>query len=54
MNLIKLTPEKANQFIDNEIIFKTHGNNHVKKIISVSKSEKSIKIDHPVLQDCLQ
>lgn len=55
MKLIKLTPENAIHYIGSEILFKTRGNNHViKKILRVSKSGKSIKIDHPDLQDCLQ
>jgi hypothetical protein len=54
MNTVKLTPENVHTYIDYEIIFKTRGNYIVKKIINVSDTKKSIKIDYPDLQNCLQ
>jgi hypothetical protein len=54
MNIIKLTPENVFQYIGYEIIFKTHNNYIIKRIISVSKSGKSIQIEHPELQNNLQ
>jgi len=54
MNTVKLTPENVHKYIDHEIIFKTRGNYIVKKIINVSDTKKSIKIDHPDLQNCLE
>lgn len=54
MKLIRLIPENARYYIGYEIIFKTRGNHIVKKILDISKTCKSIKIDHPDLQNNLQ
>ena len=54
MKLIRLTPENVRYYIGYEIIFKTRGDHIIKKIIYISKSCKSIKIDHPDLQNSLQ
>ena len=54
MNTIRLTPENAYQYIGYEIIFKSRIHHIIKRIISVSNSGKSIKIDHPDLQNTLQ
>jgi hypothetical protein len=54
MNTIRLTPENAFQYIGYEILFKTRDNHIIKRIISVSNSGNSIKIDHPDLQNSLQ
>lgn len=54
MNVVKLTTENCHNYIGYEIIFKTRGNYIVKKIIGISDTKKSIKIDHPDLQNCLE
>ena len=54
MKLIRLTPENVRYYIGYEIIFKTRGDHIIKKILDISKSCKSIKIDHPDLQNSLQ
>jgi len=54
MNLIKLTPENASQYIGCEVIFKTRKQHVVKKILGVSDTGKSIQIDHLDLKDNLQ
>ena len=54
MNLIKLTPENASQYIGCEVMFKTRKQYVVKKILGVSDTGKSIQIDHPDLKDNLQ
>ena len=54
MNLVRLTPENVFQYIGHEVIFKTRNTHVVKNIISVSDSGKTIQIDHPDLQNCLQ
>ena len=52
MELIKLTPENANQYIGHEILFKTRNNHIIKKILEVSNT--CVKIDHPDLNNTLQ
>ncbi len=52
MNLIRLTPENASNYIGYEILFKSRGIHIVKKIISVSRT--SVRIDHPDLHNSLQ
>lgn len=54
MNTVKLTPDNVFQYIGYEIIFKTRNNHIVKRIIGVSKTGKSIQIEHPDLQNNLQ
>ncbi len=54
MNQIRLTPENAAQYIGREIVFKTRGNQITKKILGVSNTGKSIKIDHPDLNNSLE
>jgi len=54
MNIIKLTPENAAQYIGKEIIFKTRNRHIVKRILGVSTTGKSIDIDHPDLGNRLQ
>ena len=54
MNIVKLTPENAFQYVGYEIIFKTRNNHMIKRIISVSNTGKSIQIEHPDLQNCLE
>ena len=54
MNQIRLTPENAAQYIGREIVFKTRGNRITKKILGVSNTGKSIKIDHPDLNNSLE
>ncbi len=51
---IRLTPENAAQYIGREIVFKTRGNQITKKILGVSKTGKSIQIDHPDLNNSLE
>ena len=52
--LIRLTPDNVFQYISYEIIFKTRNKYIVKRILSVSNTGKSIKIDHDDLQNSLQ
>tara|TARA_B110000285_G_C14601658_1_gene370946 strand:- start:64 stop:306 length:243 start_codon:yes stop_codon:yes gene_type:complete len=54
MKLIRLKPENVRYYVDSEIIFKTRGKHIVKNILDVSKTGKSIKIDHSDLQNSLQ
>ena len=54
MNLTRLTPENAHQFIGHKIRFQTRGQFLVKEIRSVSPSGHTIYIDHPDLNNCLQ
>ena len=54
MNIIKLTPNNVSQYIGYEILFKTRNNHIVKRIISVSQSRKSIRINHPDLNNNLE
>ena len=54
MNTIKLTTDNVFQYIGYDIIFKTRDNHIIKKIISVSKTGKSITIDHPDLKNQLE
>jgi hypothetical protein len=54
MKLIRLTPNNVRYYIGNEILFKSRGKHIVKIILDMSKSGKSIKIDHPDLQNSLQ
>jgi len=53
-NLIRLTPENVRLYIGREIMFRTRGDFIFKKIKSVSKTGKTIYIDHPDLQNSLQ
>jgi hypothetical protein len=52
--LIKLTPENVHQYIGYNILFGTRNNYIVKKILGVSKTGKSIQIEHPDLQNSLE
>ena len=52
MNLVKLNPENAYQYIGYEILFKSRGYHIITKIISVSNT--SVKIDHPDLKNSLE
>lgn len=54
MKLLRLTPDNVRYYLDKEIIFKSRGKHIVKIILGISKSGKSIKIDHPDLQNSLQ
>lgn len=55
MNTIKLTTDNVLfQYIGYDIIFKTRDNHIIKKIISASKTGKSITIDHPDLNNKLE
>ena len=54
MKLVRLTPDNVRYYLDNEIIFKSRGKHVAKIILNISKSGKSIKIDHSDLQNCLQ
>ena len=46
MKLEKLNTENVEKYVGYNILFKTRDNYLVKKIISIAKSKKSIKIDH--------
>jgi hypothetical protein len=54
ITLVKLTPENVNQYIGYSILFKSRNQYKVKKILSVSKTGKSIKIEEPDLQNSLE
>jgi len=54
MNTLKLSPENVFQYIGHEILFKTRNNYIVKRIIEVSRTGKTVKIDHPDLQNSLE
>ncbi len=54
MDTIRLTQDNVFQYIGREIIFKTRNNHIIKRIISVSETGKSIVIEHPDLNNCLQ
>ena len=54
MNIIKVSPENVFEYIGNEIIFKSRNEYIVKRIIGVSKTGKSIIIDHKELNNNLQ
>ena len=54
MKLIRLTPDNVRYHIGKEILFKSRGIHIVKTILGISKTGKSIKIDHPDLQGSLQ
>jgi len=54
MNTIKLTTDNVFQYIGYDIIFKTRESHIIKKIIGVSKTGKSITIDHPDLNNKLE
>lgn len=53
-DLVKLTPENAKQYIGYNILFKTRKQYIVKKIVGVSKTGKSISIEHPDLNNSLE
>ena len=54
MILVRLTPENVKNYIGYKIIFTSKGKTLIKDIISASNSGKSIKIDHPDLNNCLE
>jgi hypothetical protein len=51
---IQITPENAKQYIGRDIEFKTRGQKMSKTILDVSETGKSIRIDHPDLNNTLQ
>ena len=53
-DLVKLTPENAQQYTGYNILFKTRKQYIVKKIVGVSKTGKSISIEHPDLNNSLE
>lgn len=53
-DLIRLTPENVRMYIGREIIFRTRGDFIFKTLNSVSKTGKTVYIDHPDLQNALQ
>lgn len=53
-NLVRLTPENVRNYIGMDIMFQTRKDYIFKKINSISKTGKSIHIDHPDLNNCLQ
>ena len=54
MNVIRITPQNVKNYIGHNIIFNSRNQKYIKKIISVSESGNSIKIDHPDLNNSLQ
>ena len=53
-NNIRLTPENVKMYIGRKIMFRTRGDFIFKTLNSVSKSGKTVYIDHPDLQNSLQ
>ena len=53
-DLIRLTPENVRMYIGREIMFRTRGDFIFKTLNSVSKTGKTVYIDHPDLQNALQ
>ena len=51
---MKLTPENAQQYTGYNILFKTRKQYIVKQIVGVSKTGKSISIEHPDLNNSLE
>ena len=51
---IQITPENAKYYIGCDIEFKTRGTKIIKTILGVSKTGKSIQIDHPDLKNNLE
>ena len=49
--LEKLTPENVHKYINKKFIFKTDNKYKIKKILNVSDSGKTIKIDYPKLKN---
>jgi predicted AAA+ superfamily ATPase len=54
MNLMKLTPQNAFKYIGKSIIYKTRDQDDIKIINGVSATGKTIYIDNPDLNNCLQ
>lgn len=54
MNLIRITPDNVKNYIGHNIIFNSRNQKYIKRIVSVSDSGNSIKIEHPDLNNCLQ
>ena len=54
MQLVRLTPDNVSQYIGHEIIFRSRKRQVVTRIISVSSGLKTIKINHPDLQNNLE
>lgn len=52
--LVRLTPENVRNYIGMDIMFQTRNDYIFKKINSISKTGKSIHIDHPDLNNSLQ
>ena len=52
MELVRLIPQNAYNYIGYEILFKTRGNYIVKKIFGINNT--SVKIDHHDLHNQLQ
>jgi|GEM_PF-4559964 len=54
MNTIRLTPENAFQYIGYNIRCKSRNNYITKQILGVSKTGKSITVEHPDLKNNLE
>lgn len=52
--LVRLTPGNVSQYIGHNIMFRSRNREVITKIISVSSGLKTIKIDHPDLQNNLE
>ena len=53
-DLIRLTPDNVRMYIGREIMFRTRNDFIFKTLNSVSKTGKTVYIDHPDLQNSLQ
>jgi len=51
---VRLTSDNAKNYIGHNIRFTSRGESVIKKILGVSDSGKSIKIDHPDLKNSLE
>lgn len=54
MELIRLTPENASQYVGYSILFKSRNELQLSKILDVSDSGKSVQIQHNDLESRLQ
>lgn len=52
--IVQITPENAKEYVGQLIMFTSRGHTTYKNILGVSFSGKSIHIDHPDLNNCLQ
>ena len=52
--LIRINPENSFKYIGYDVLFTSRKRTLIRKILKISKSGKTIKIDHPDLNNSLQ